>query len=121
MNQGDKDFLDEKLDNIFIKMGLEFSKFSSSVDLRMKDLDAGMDITHLKLDESIRHQKETNGRVTTIEDKAVLIPKKQRLRAVGIVLAAVFLVALVSSYSYHHVNWKKTLENKTNIELNETT
>ena len=118
MNKQDKDYLDEKLDNIFVNMELSFGKFSSAIELKLKDVNAGMDITHIKMDQMIKHQKETNGRVCELENNTIRIPRKIRWRVASAILIIAFAIGLISAYSYHNINWRKTFENKTDIELN---
>ena len=118
MNKGDKDYLDSQMDNIFIKMEKEFFKFSKSVELRIKDMNAGQDITHIKMDQMIQHQLETNGKVKSLEADTIRTPKNKRLKVTCVFIAAMFIISLIGATAYHGINWIKTFENKTKIELN---
>ena len=119
MNKGDKDYLDSQMDNIFIKMGLEFSKFSKSVELKLRDMDAGQSITHIKMDEIIEHQKVANHRGLKLEENTIKVPPNKRLKVTCVFIAAMFIISLIGATAYHGINWIKTFENKTKIELNE--
>ena len=111
----DREFLEALMDAQFVKHGVEFAKVNAAIDIVNVKID---DVITPKLNESIAHQKETNGRVTCLEETTIKIPKNKRIKILGVIIAAVFLVGLVSAASYHAVNWAKTFTNKTKIEFN---
>ncbi len=64
MRKDDKDYLDAKLDQMFVKWGLEFYKLNSIMDVMNVTID---DIIKPKLDNIEQHVEKTNGRVTALE------------------------------------------------------
>lgn len=117
MTKQDKEYLEALMDAQFVKFGTEFAKVNAAVDIVNIKID---DVIMPKLKEIETHAKETNGRVTELENNTIRVPKNKRWRVAGILLIVAFVIGLVSAVSYHKINWKQTFENKTKVELKES-
>ncbi len=85
------------------------------------ELKSGMDMQTYKLDELIDYQKEQNGRIGKLEKETSFFRLIHNHPRISTIVSAILILGMTlgTVYLSHHVNVKKTIENKTGIVINE--
>lgn len=101
-----------------------FEHIALSTQAVKAEVKASTDMLGLKVDGIIDRQDLANGRTKKLEGKVIVLERfrKTTMMVVSrwyLVLALFVLIGLGSAWSYHKINFKKTIENKTGIVIEE--
>ena len=83
------------------------------------EIKAGHDMTAYKLDQLIEYQEKQNGRTSMLEKETYFFRLTHRHPKISIIAVLILAAAFTFSTVYisHHVNAKKTIENRTGIVI----